>query len=620
MKPSMLVLAIVAGALSSSIGTAQEASNSKAKQDAASTNKPEVRFVQVEQAMVYAGPNKEVYPTGIVKAGDSVEVYDRTDDGWLAIRPPRGSFSWIPAAQGFLLPGGRACEVTDPSAVSWIGTGLGTAKQYRWQVRLNRGEQLIVLGEQSIHNPQTEKPALWYKIAPPNGEYRWIEEQATSREPVAIRSQSEQLAEATEASESDPQVITAQGTQEDNPASTSILLAGAQSPSPQPQSANAASKKSAKRPGNQPPTGSTKDPFETWHAMEFKNGSFRFPGVARMFGYEPKPAGPPSKYDPFDLTQHAPNRGVPGNPAYEQSQVSESAQVEPSNDALAMRRDGGWRDPRDLRRTREGQVYSESDSSLANSSLQNALALDSSQPVGTGVDTGVIPASAIGPARSQRADETDGQWYGVQQAPANVSGNYQPINVSHSDLSDIQLMLSEMVAGPEHTWNLMPLADRTRYFIEHGSTAIERGEARLLLDRIESFANLAKRSAELGVSGSPVVPAAYESSATGNSSNSTVAWASSVGLLPSAGSSATSANAPRFDATGWIVPVHSSGREMPTHALTNDSGKIIVYLTPAPGINLARYQGQAVGVYGLRGYLPQLKSNHIQVQRAVRLQ
>ncbi|MCC6510371.1 MAG: hypothetical protein IT423_14805 [Pirellulaceae bacterium] len=78
--------------------------------------------------------------------------------------------------------------------------------------------------------------------------------------------------------------------------------------------------------------------------------------------------------------------------------------------------------------------------------------------------------------------------------------------------------------------------------------------------------------------------------------------------------------AAQFDATGWIVPVLGSSRDMPTHALTNDAGKIIVYLTPAAGVNLSRYSSQPIGVYGLRGYLPQLKTNHIQVQRVVRLQ
>ena len=184
-----------------------------------------------------------------------------------------------------------------------------------------------------------------------------------------------------------------------------------------------------------------------------------------------------------------------------------------------------------------------------------------------------------------------------------------------------------MVSGPQSTWNLAPLADRTRFLIEHGATAVERGEARLLMDRIEAFTDLARRSTELGIT-PPVglqTGVAAGQAAPGNTSmaasiaGSAARWASPLGVGGQAVESA-SGSALRFDATGWIVQVRSSGRDMPTHALTNDAGTIIVYLSPAPGVNLGRYQGQAVGVYGLRGYLPQLKSNHIQVQRAVRLQ
>ncbi|MEZ6078843.1 MAG: hypothetical protein R3C56_25155 [Pirellulaceae bacterium] len=51
-----------------------------------------------------------------------MEVYHRTEDEWLGVRPPEGSFSWVQAADAYLLPGGRIIEVTNPSAVSWIET------------------------------------------------------------------------------------------------------------------------------------------------------------------------------------------------------------------------------------------------------------------------------------------------------------------------------------------------------------------------------------------------------------------------------------------------------------------------------------------------------------------
>ena len=108
---------------------------------------PRTVYVAVEKAEIYSGPSSELYPTGFVAHGNAIEVYHRTQDGWLGIRPPKHSFSWVPAEDAYLLPGGKVIEITGENAVSWIGTALGSAKQYRWQVKLNPGEQLSVLGE-----------------------------------------------------------------------------------------------------------------------------------------------------------------------------------------------------------------------------------------------------------------------------------------------------------------------------------------------------------------------------------------------------------------------------------------------------------------------------------------
>ena len=150
-----------------------------AKQDDAAT----IVYVSAEDAQLRSGPGEDFYPTGDIPLNASLEVYHRTEDEWLGVRPPEGSFSWVQAADAYLLPGGRIIEVTNPSAVSWIGTSLGSAKQYRWQVKLTSGEQLGVIGEQSTRNAEG-KEVLWYKIAPPAGEFRWIHTQSVSSQPV----------------------------------------------------------------------------------------------------------------------------------------------------------------------------------------------------------------------------------------------------------------------------------------------------------------------------------------------------------------------------------------------------------------------------------------------------
>jgi uncharacterized protein YgiM (DUF1202 family) len=149
-----------------------------------SSGQPEAGYIVVSQALVYSGPSDEYYPTQVLKQGAAVEVHSKTDNGWLGIRPPGGSFSWVPAADAYLLPGGKSIEITSKNSVSWIGSSLGTAKQYRWLVRLNVGEQLTRLGEEVIKD-KDGKDMLWYKISPPNGEYRWIKSNAVSHEPPA---------------------------------------------------------------------------------------------------------------------------------------------------------------------------------------------------------------------------------------------------------------------------------------------------------------------------------------------------------------------------------------------------------------------------------------------------
>src|SRR5262245_4278467 len=49
------------------------------------------------EAEVRCGPGNSprLYPTNRLKKGDRVEVVRELQDGWLAIKPPPGSFSWI---------------------------------------------------------------------------------------------------------------------------------------------------------------------------------------------------------------------------------------------------------------------------------------------------------------------------------------------------------------------------------------------------------------------------------------------------------------------------------------------------------------------------------------------
>jgi hypothetical protein len=159
--------------------------------------------VTTPRAQVRSGPGEKFYPTDTLPQGDTVEVYRQQDDGWLAIRPPAGSFSWISAKQLKLREGGLA-EIEQPNVPSRIGSRLSDLR-IAAQVRLKKGEVVEVVGEQKIDGQ------LWYQIAPPAGEFRWIHASCVQR--------LEPLSSSADEPEATP-VVTASATEASNGEST----------------------------------------------------------------------------------------------------------------------------------------------------------------------------------------------------------------------------------------------------------------------------------------------------------------------------------------------------------------------------------------------------------------
>src|SRR5262245_33975246 len=53
------------------------------------------RTVIVPEVEVRSGPSPRFYATTKLKQGDKVTVVREEEGGWLAIKPPLGSFNWI---------------------------------------------------------------------------------------------------------------------------------------------------------------------------------------------------------------------------------------------------------------------------------------------------------------------------------------------------------------------------------------------------------------------------------------------------------------------------------------------------------------------------------------------
>ena len=133
---------------------------------------PYQALVIAENAKVHSGPDSVHYPTDELKQDSIVEVYRHDLGGWCAIRPPSGSFSLVPESVVY-----RESEyvgvITEAGVQAWVGTRLGTVEIPLWQVKLRQNEEVEILGEVSWPNPEGYS-TIWYQIAPPPGEFRWI--------------------------------------------------------------------------------------------------------------------------------------------------------------------------------------------------------------------------------------------------------------------------------------------------------------------------------------------------------------------------------------------------------------------------------------------------------------
>src|SRR5262249_47385266 len=58
---------------------------------------PYTAYCNSDDIYVRSGPGKNYYPTEKLSKGAAVEIYRHDPGGWYAIRPPEGSFSWVPA-------------------------------------------------------------------------------------------------------------------------------------------------------------------------------------------------------------------------------------------------------------------------------------------------------------------------------------------------------------------------------------------------------------------------------------------------------------------------------------------------------------------------------------------
>lgn len=126
--------------------------------------------IAVDAAVVRSAPSDSAYSTGSVVRDRYVEAYFRDANGWCAIRPPQGSFSWINAK--FVRREsdsiGRIVAASGKAVPARVG-GATVEESAIVQVGLKNGRSVKILGETRLPDGST-----WLKIAPPAGEFRWL--------------------------------------------------------------------------------------------------------------------------------------------------------------------------------------------------------------------------------------------------------------------------------------------------------------------------------------------------------------------------------------------------------------------------------------------------------------
>jgi hypothetical protein len=148
--------------------------------------------VVVAEAEVRSGPTTDpkFYSTNRLRRGDVVQVVKERPDGWLEIRPPQGSFSWIntryvtqpvptqPNNFVVMTPGGVRVSVL-------MGGELGQGRPTVEAAKLEQGTMVYrytKTGETTRVASDTD--GTWMPIDPPAAEVRYLRAEAVGKAPA----------------------------------------------------------------------------------------------------------------------------------------------------------------------------------------------------------------------------------------------------------------------------------------------------------------------------------------------------------------------------------------------------------------------------------------------------
>jgi SH3-like domain-containing protein len=184
-----------------------------------------------------------------------------------------------------------------------------------------------------------------------------------------------------------------------------------------------------------------------------------------------------------------------------------------------------------------------------------------------------------------------------------------------AELDRVDLELSVMIIEPPATWAFDSMRERANVLLDQAQTAVERGRARVLANKIARFDDIKQRQdAVLAMRdqtdrSSRVLarlrPRDADTNSVAGDDHRRAATLEVDG---------------RFDGVGQLTQVVSPKVGSPRYALVDRSGSVRCYVTPAPGVNLQNYVGRQVGINGTRGYMPEQRAGHIMARHVTPLE
>ena len=589
------------------------------------TFEPYSVYVATPKAFARCGPSDEYYRTDPLRQGQELQVYAETDDGWLGIRPPEESFCWVPAETVQKDSGELKGVIIEDRTVAWIGTHLGRARTYRWQVQLAEGEPVTVIGRSERDGP--DGPQLWYRIVPPSGEYRWIQRESivnSSEELVALMRRdsaeenvkvfprdrpvtNENAAVATTASSSRRQQTRDLDEEQNDGIGPSVLARNDDSQQTDRSDSEA--------------VGSGLN--EQWRDREQNARNVRALAFSRSRQTSVAAVGNVQQPELLAIGDE------PSAPAADQ-ESAESSWVAASSPAQSERLNLDT--PPSLLTANLGPSVGNFIARATGSIGQSAGSrvpsarydgVDAGRPLlsgqgamGFGATNPVMQAAATQPLQGSVVPASKTLTYISSERLAQIENEAQ-----QADIEQLGLVFSRLMASRATAMETAPVARAAYRLMTTSQNPLAVGRARMLLERVEQYQQVAqRRDGEVVVrdaailnstSGAryPVLPASHMQSTRPGSN------AGALYQGPAQPDAVKVANA-----TGTLVQVYSARTNSPPFALTDSSGRTIAYVTPIPGVNLRPHLNHRVSIFGNRGFLTGLSTPHIVATQAVRAQ